>query len=564
MPPTSMPTIVVNQLGYLPSRSKVAIVKLADERRLRGWSIERVHDGETVYKAAFDDVVTDPLTSHRLYPIHFDDFTATGRYRIRSADGVSAEFTIGASTYDDALYTLLRSYYLQRCGVPIQDAATGMDRWVCHTEDGIMAHDDRARNEGARVDGIGGWHDAGDYGKYVSTTAVVAIEILTAYERYPGMLDALELDIPESGDQTPDTLDEMAVGLDWMLKMQREDGAVYRKLSGKEWPPLVEPATDSQPRFLYGISTPETAKAAAAWALGSRVFRGHDRARSERYLHAARRAWSFLKTEPEQKIDQHEGDNSGSGPYTASATDSESALRYDWDDRLAAAIELFLTTGNEVYWDWAKPHVLEAPINLFEWKDPSALGLLKILWHPGFAEKESIRATVRKRLLARADAAVERTLANGYRIANHHFVWGSNKMTAAEGTLLAYAYGETADPKYLDAATWQVDYLLGRNAFDKSFVTGLGANPVAHNSHIYVRASGVDVPGLLVGGPNEMAQAGIAPAGLGPLSYADDARSYATNEYAIDYNSSLITLLVETLCANEDVRNASGARCRAL
>ncbi len=47
----------------------------------------------------------------------------------------------------------------------------------------------------------------------------------------------------------------------------------------------------------------------------------------------------------------------------------------------------------------------------------------------------------------------------------------------------------------------------------------------------------------MVGGPNAKAEDGIAPKGLGPLSYLDDERSYATNEYAIDYNASVIGLI---------------------
>jgi endoglucanase len=47
----------------------------------------------------------------------------------------------------------------------------------------------------------------------------------------------------------------------------------------------------------------------------------------------------------------------------------------------------------------------------------------------------------------------------------------------------------------------------------------------------------------MVNGPNTQAQDGIAPKGLGPLSYVDDDRSYATNEYAIDYNASVIGLM---------------------
>jgi endoglucanase len=127
--------------------------------------------------------------------------------------------------------------------------------------------------------------------------------------------------------------------------------------------------------------------------------------------------------------------------------------------------------------------------------------------------------------------------------ANRRIIWGSNKMAAEEGILLFHAYELTGRRSYLEGAAAQAGYLLGMNPFCKSFVTGIGANPVANVSHLFARAIGRDIPGLLVGGPNEQAQAGIAPMNRGLRSYVDDARSYATNEYAIDYNASLITLL---------------------
>jgi len=118
-------------------------------------------------------------------------------------------------------------------------------------------------------------------------------------------------------------------------------------------------------------------------------------------------------------------------------------------------------------------------------------------------------------------------------------------MAAQEGVLLLYAASITQRQAFRQAAADQLHYLLGRNPVDQSFVTGAGTRSVENIAHIYVRATGKQVPGLLVGGPNELAQAKIAPRNRGPLSYADDARSYATNEYAIDYTSALIALLVD-------------------
>ena len=74
----------------------------------------------------------------------------------------------------------------------------------------------------------GGWHDAGDYGRYVVPGAKAVQDLLLTYEdsEYAAKDDAIG--IPESGNGVPDVLDEVRYELDWMLKMQDEtSGGVY-------------------------------------------------------------------------------------------------------------------------------------------------------------------------------------------------------------------------------------------------------------------------------------------------------------------------------------------------
>ena len=92
-----------------------------------------------------------------------------------------------------------------------------------------------------------------------------------------------ELNLPESGNGIPDLLDEMQVGLDWLLTQQRSDGAVYRKLSGRQWPNEKAPDEDQQPRYVYGMTTPETAKFAAVMAMAGRVYQPLLPKQAERY-----------------------------------------------------------------------------------------------------------------------------------------------------------------------------------------------------------------------------------------------------------------------------------------
>jgi endoglucanase len=184
-----------------------------------------------------------------------------------------------------------------------------------------------------------------------------------------------------------------------------------------------------------------------------------------------------------------------------------------------------------------------APLSIFEWKDPSAMAMAYFIWHPALKKYDNLIRTVRPKFLLRAKNLVKNITESGYRVANKKFIWGSNKMTLEEGIILCQAYEINNNPDFLAAARDQLHYIFGRNYFGKSFVSGVGSNSVKNVNHLFGTAANLKIPGLLVGGPNEYEQSNIAPKNVGLRSWIDDARSYATNEYAIDYNSSLIGLI---------------------
>lgn len=534
--------IVLNQVGYLPSWSKNAFLVNPDSN-IKEAEILSLPDKKVVFKINVLPEEQDPQTKDHLQNLNFSAFKQPGRYLLHAGNIESAPFSIGTNLYKEPLKLLLRSYYLQRCGVKINDEKTGLKHEACHLHDAAIKHTDVIHKAGDFFASTGGWHDAGDYGKYVATTAVTVGNILALHEQAPQLFTDLALDIPESGNKLPDVLDEMKVGLDWMLTMQRSDGAVYRKLSGESWPKDLTPDQDRQPRYIYGITTPETAKAAAAWAMAARIYKQSRPKEAARYLVAAQKAWGYLETVKEYQFDYQDGDNKGSGPYMYNETDNDEALLYDWDDRLWAASELLITTGEETYKQYLATTLPDAPLNVFEWKDPSSMAFTHILFHPKMPNSEKWRELAKNKVLEHAESLLENIAESGYHVANKRFVWSSNKLAAEEGVILVYAYRLTGNASYLNAAIEQLDYLLGRNHFNQSFVTGIGTHPVNNPSHLYLSAVHGKLPGLLVGGPNQKEQSGIAPKFQGLLSYADDSRSYATNEYAIDLNASLISLL---------------------
>ena len=93
-----------------------------------------------------------------------------------------------------------------------------------------------------------------------------------------------------------------------------------------------------------------------------------------------------------------------------------------------------------------------------------------------------------------------------------------------------------------------MDYLLGRNALNMSYVTGYG-EVSSKNEHTRWYAHQLDpkLPhpprGSLAGGPNSGIQDPLAQVKLkgcvGQFCYIDDIQSWSTNEEAINWNSAL-------------------------
>ncbi|PSU34963.1 glycosyl hydrolase family 5 [Photobacterium lutimaris] len=524
--------IMVNQMGYLPSGDKFAYVmsEVASDVQLVS-----VADGRVIAKLERADSVSLP-DERQIAAIDFSRVTAPGWYQLVTKGGQSVPFPIEADVYEPLNERLVHALYLQRSGMAVKDRMTGMNRPQSHMQDGQIFRTDAFHKTGTQLDVVGGWYDAGDFGKYVATTTITVARLLEAYRQAPQLYAATK----RPGSDKPAIIDESMYALNWLLKMQREDGAVYRKVSGASWPAKVGPWQDNQPRFIYGVSTPETAKFAATMAFAARVIKPYDTNLSRQYLSAAIHAVNYLAIQEEQYIDWQVGDDSGSGPYIANKFDTEPSLDTDVDDRLWAYAELYITTGQDKFKRAFQESYDPQWIDIFEWKNPTSMGV----WHLLLAEE---KGELREQLVNDLDQVASRyrqqSQQSPFRVANQRFIWGSNKMTAEAGILIAWADFAKGRIDNRSSVQSQMDYLLGANAFDMSFVTNSGTYSVRNLHHLYRIATGVSLPGYLVGGPNEMAQSGVAPKNMGMLSYVDSEKSYAVNEFAIDYNASLIGLI---------------------
>lgn len=524
----AVPTVFYSQLGYRPDEPKFFAVKDAASR----FRLVNAKTNVPVFAGKMSGPIMDSATGLQYWRGSFTGIKQTGTYYL-IIDGKerSETFAIERDVWKQARQMVLHSYYIQRCGTAIDDKTSKIKHDVCHVDDATFRHDDDAfHKEDDTLDVKGGWHDAGDYGKYVSSAGISVSLMLMSYELYPQALASDATGIPESGNGTPDLLDEVRWELNWMMKMQRPDGGVYHKVGSNTWPGGVLPEEDFTDRLIYGVSTSATAKFAATTAFASRIYQKIDPAYADKLRKAAELSWSFLMT-AKFYPDTTGSDNSGSGPY---------GDRDIKDDLFWAATELYLTTGVQEYQDYA---VFNIPSTAKEpsWEDGSVLAL----YHYASAKKDEAAVRMREMILASARLLTTKASKSAFGVATlkEEFEWSSNRKVTADSILLIMANRFTPNPAFTKVAYMQLHYIFGFNPLAKCFVSGIGVNPVVNPHQRLHWGTGIVPPGYLTGGPNNRAQSGVEKPNLGALSYADESQSYSSNEYAIDINASLLFVL---------------------
>ena len=541
--------IRVDQVGYLSKAPKLAMV--VSDKATGPFTVALADTGRVVFHGTLGAPVEDVDSGDRVRPADFSSLTAPGTY-IVDVDGVgkSWPFAVGPDVYGRTYYLAARAYYGQRCGtaVDLGPEFPGYTHAACHLTGAYHASSGRSGPHAS----AGGWHDAGDYGRYVVNSGIATATLLRTSEIFGRHVDAVNLRIPESSNSTPDLLDEARWNLDWMLSMQDEDGGVWHKQTSEGFAGFVPPEADTSISYVIGTghdpfkSSCATADLAAVAAIASRRFRALDAAYAERTLAAAKKAWTWLDAHPNVLF------RNPAGVSTGEYGDGDCA-----DERFWAAAELWNTTGTAVFDAYVLAHYEEfrpsvRAVGPPAWGSVAPLGLWSYALGVG-GNPEAV-ASIRKDMLSAADAIVARSAAHPYRISltRSDYAWGSNAVVANYAMQLLVANRVHADRKYVDTALEDLHYLLGRNALSLSFVTQVGANAVKHPHH---RPSAADSnvlpwPGLLAGGPNAHRQdpamqklTDRPPAKM----YLDDQASYATNEIAINWNAPLVFLLASTL-----------------
>ncbi len=528
-------TIHLDQIGYRPADRKIAVIEnySGPFRVIHADNDELVLEGDTSTRSP-----VDPSTGQTLSTADFSRLDTTGRYYLLLPEvGRSWPFEIADSVYRDVADSLFRFLYLQRCGIELDETIAGVHAHpACHQDAPVLYE-----NQEIAVNLSGGWHDAGDYGRYSVPTAKTIADLLLTHQFFPDAY-ADQSGIPESGDSLPDLLNEAKIGLSFLMQMQAEDGGIHHKVSTTAFPGNLAPQSDRMQQYILPVSSPATASGAAVLAMAGRLYADTDPLFASSATAAARLAWRWLETHP-QAVPFHNPSGVVTGEYGDLA---------DQDERAWAAAELFTLTGEpgfrEAFDRWSAD--MGADRFGFGWQSVGGYAAISRLMNG--SGDAAANSDLRSAFLDEADRLAEFSRQDGHLaiLSVDDYGWGSNMTLLNRAMHLILAGRLSGQGEWDEIALDQLHYLFGRNGLGQVYLTGFGSQPVRYPHHRPSLAllQHAPVPGMVAGGPNihreDPAAEILIKEGSPPaLAYIDQSSTYSTNEVTIYWNSPAIFVI---------------------
>jgi len=511
--------IRINQVGYLPADQKVALVLTNQNLNGHKFSVTKNPGGISFEGSVGPDRGAYGNYAH-VYETNFSTLRAEGSYRIHAGGSTSLSFPIGSNLYAPLLTKSLTFFKVQRCGntAPLKHRA-------CHLNDGFAA---------------GGWHDAGDYLKFVVTVAGAATHLLLAYERHPGVF----VDSNKNG--KPDVLDEALIGLKWTYNMwdsshktlfyqvgDESDHQQWRLPDNDDQKGIIRkvyPCDPGKGGNVAGKAAASLALASVIWSDAKKPFADHQLA--ARYLAAARQIYDYGKTRKAPQPAEFYGEGS-------------------WRDDIAlAAIELYRATKEIRYLNEARSYARAAKNGWStDWSEQHSLAHYEI----GRVDA-SYRQTAIRYLELDLEAYRSQASTNPFRASLSSFYWGSATVLTGQALEMLWYEDLSGKSTFRALAQQQRDYVLGGNPWGVCWVNSAGKNWARHPHHQIADITGTQLVGFWSEGPDtktDWLQYDLhlrksdryASFQSDAAIYHDDAEDYVTNEPTIFSNAVGIDLL---------------------
>lgn len=561
----------INQIGYLPEATKVAVFMSDDAVKVDGFELVDAFTGDVAWRS---DAVRPTGALGQMKTTCRLDFSALktdGAYYIKvlSSGGETRSeiFPINPKVYDGAADFVLNYMRQQRCGW------NPFFKDSCHRKDGIIVGHPDPKKDSTFLDVTGGWHDASDCLQYTTTSANAIYQMMFAYQSNPEAFSDNHLaDGTPGRNGIPDIIDEIYWGLKWLDKMNPEPGEMYNQIAddrdhvgmrvpnddqadygwGKgEYRPVWFCSGEPQQRGKRGDKNKTTGVASTAgkfasdFAFGAEILKPFYPEFAEKIGAKAQAAYDAGVAKP-------------GVCQTASVVSPYIYEEDNWvDDMELAAYEMFRRTGDKKYRTEAIEYARREPVTPWMGADSAR----HYQWYPfmnmgHYRIARNFGGKVSAEFIRNIRSGIQRVYERGK---DHPFmfgipgIWCSNNLTSAMLTQCILYRELTGDTTYQEMEGSLRDWLLGCNPWGVSMIVELpkgGIFPTQPHSFIINYKMG-NTTGGLVDGPVYAtifgSLLGIRTDGginyeefqPGDLVYHDSTHDYSTNEPTMDGTASL-------------------------
>lgn len=517
-PLSSESFIRMNQVGFKPNDIKTAVL-ISDLPITAKKFVIKTRDNKTVFE---NELINDTsLNKHFKFSakLNFTELKTPGEYYIQINNIRSKNFKIKENIFNSVRDSLSLFFKVQRCG-----PTKPLMHEPCHLQD---ATEVIGYKNPTPIDLTGGWHDAGDYTKFLFTTAFTTYMLLFSYEFEP---QKFEFDLDKNS--VPDILEEARVGLDFLLRCDFAQDAFITQVQDDRdhtvgWRlPEKDTLTFNRPAFVK-MNKSQIGIYAATMALANRIWktRFYDNDFAERCLKSGIKIF-----EMRDKINNFKDQEKY---YTDSNYIGKLAL---------GAIELYNTTKNPKYLKLASEYGKKTePDFWWSWGDFNSLVFYRLAYSD---------STYKGLLLKNLELFEKNSNENLFNTPTI-YSWGTTT-TFLGVAIQAILYKKlTNDQRFDKLAINCRDFVLGKNPWGLSFISGIGHNFSRKIHHQIAFFNKGYIPGALVGGPspkilfegrNIETNLNFRKFDYNEVIYFDTFENYINNEPTISGNATALFL----------------------
>ena len=502
-------TALTNQVTYLDKLNKQVVFN-ANPGNYYG--VYNASDDSLVYVGDVSEGRLENDTNEWLYKGYFGDLNSSGEYYIKSEFGYCSRNFIVSDGYNDLLNSALEAIYVQRCG---HDTEGVLGHPACHTAPSKVF----SYTKEEYIDTTGGWHDAGDYGKYGVVENKVIADLLFSYLY---------------GDNKDEKLiDEIKFGLDYVLKLQKSDGSVYNKVVSNKFAGFISPELDTQETYLLFPWTSVTASFVGITGLAYEAFKDTDKELADRCLNAFTNAINYLIYN-QTSTNEMNPEGFDVGTYY---------VNNETDERLFAYSVAYKLTRDNKYKDLCMS-LLSGGIDADDLVANCRIYAYVVMLDSLDYSSDEYNS-VKDKLKSECDGLCDSVASNVYAYPYVMYNWGSNQHVCEGINELLLASRYFKDERYVVKASEMIDYILGLNVLDMSFIWGYGYKypQSIHSRLAYAKGQNM-IKGAMCNGVDQLLSDGEIGKYFSedsPIAtrFVDNSNSYSNVEPAINYNSAL-------------------------